>query len=189
MCEMKHRSTIPPASTCSKTMPPGGRAIKRHHRPIQEDPDLGFPPEHPEPDDANSNAVAPPDERRRRHSLQDVAGQNTPTSNRRHLHHRLSSPRATPSGRNTPPRCRRRLDQGDLRFSPELLGGVEGRGSSPKPPTRGTTPKGVAFTVAAAPAKGLPRNPSNHRICRASTQEQREAIWGRIRWNMYMHSV
>ena len=181
MCEMKHRSTIPPASTCSKTMPPGGRAIKRHHRSIQEDPDLGFPPEHPEPDDANSNAVAPPDERRRRHSLQDEAGQNAPTSNRRHLHHRLSSPRATPSGRNTPPRCRRRLDQGDLRFSPELLGGVEGRGSSPKPPTRGTTPKGAAFGVAAAPAKGLPRNPSNHRICRASTQEQREAIWGRIR--------
>lgn len=55
MCEMKHRSTIPPASTCSKMMPPERKAIERHHRPIQEDPNLEFPPEHTEPDDANCN--------------------------------------------------------------------------------------------------------------------------------------
>ena len=47
--------------------------------------------------------------------------------------------------------------KGDLRLSPELMGGVEGRGIPSKPPIRETTPKGGVFGVAAAPARGFPR--------------------------------
>nr|AJA71626.1 male sterility protein [Triticum aestivum] len=43
MCEMKHRSTIPPACTCSKTMPPEGKTIEHHHHPIRKTQIWGFP--------------------------------------------------------------------------------------------------------------------------------------------------
>lgn len=45
----------------------------------------------------------------------------------------------------------------ELRLSPELLGGVGGRGSPPNPSARETAPKGDVFSVAAMPARGFPR--------------------------------
>ena len=63
----RHLSLPVPTSSCSKTMPPGGRTtLKEPSSSDPGDPDLGFPPEHPELGDVTCNDNASRRERRRR---------------------------------------------------------------------------------------------------------------------------
>lgn len=62
----------------------------------------------------------------------------------------------------------------EQRLWPELKEEVGGRGSTPKPPVRGSAPQDVDFGKAATPARGSPGSSLTRQICPTSTGRHRE---------------